>query len=754
MPTLSFEVGAIFSIEAGPAISALGEVARAFTMLDDALTTSVEQTTSAVDRMIAQIARVGEAWRVAAAEAGGAMGGGRGGGGGGGRGGRLINPPGAGRPEEEGYVGYDEAGRMNDRYDQGQRMNAEAENRNRDQISREEAAADAAEARAATRRSRDRWKLGNNIFSGMGPFVAPFLGYEAEKGAMTEDRALAQSLIEMGFSPNDPGFPAMVEEMRGKVYGATTGTIYSESHAAGALPGTAGQFGAVFKTPEERRQAYMNILPGAVKFGEVAEQFHRGGLQESVAAAIAYSNMTHTTQDPKAFGTSLDTLLAIALTTGNTVAGEQNIMKYSVPIGEAAGVDANKTAAITGFFEMMGMRGTTAGTGVGQLFMGLTNTGGPLAAQQQSQKTLERGFEFALHMDPKALHEVAKSRGSEHVKAMEALHLYDATGHVAKDVAPGGKLDADVFFEKIDTYLKSGVNRIDAMGVLAKAFTVRGSREADLFTDPQMFDRLVTYLETVLHPKSVEELQKELATRPLQQFEQMLANIANIGNTLATSTLSPLNDMFKEINIGLINFNDWLKANPLAQEVGGWGLLIAGVVTGLGLFGAGIKIVTTGLSVFAGAATEAGAAATAVGIGLRGLLGILTPLLALKGDTGPDAPPTKDYQSYLNKEHAKFLAQHPMTWGADPEHHAGVAPGDPRRQLRSMTDSEHHSGLSPASPLTVNITNTFSGITDVPTMLARMRDSLADGIKSALSHMSSDPHGTGASVYTSPGYLP
>ena len=333
--------------------------------------------------------------------------------------------------------------------------NAQWEDANRDQIYRSQRAGaeqeNAARDRAAATRAgavAGAVGHGSGVLSGMAPLAGAIAPFEAEKAAMTENRSLTQALIEMGYKPGDPGFGALVEQLRQTVYAGSVGTIYSEAQAANMLPGTAGQFGAVFATPDERRKNYEAILPTILHFAEVAERSHRGDLASSVKAAIGYSHMTRRYTSDQ-LGPGLDEMMAIVLGTGETVAAEQNILKYSVPLGQAAGVSPDDAAALTGFFQVMGFGGSTAGTGVGQLYMGMTHTGGRLAAQQHEQR-IASVFEHTMHMDPGRLQAVAKSRGSLHDQAMEAMHLYDASGHVAADVAPGGKLNQAVMLQRIE----------------------------------------------------------------------------------------------------------------------------------------------------------------------------------------------------------------------------------------------------------------------------------------------------------------
>lgn len=740
MPALSFEVGAVFSIDPQPAITSLEAIGQAFSTLETMLQESVTATASAVNQMVTEIGRLADAWRAVGMEArAGAPGGGGvgtgGGGGGGGRSGvteaeRQIredrrNADAINRNEDQIYSRQEALARRENE-DRGrayanQRLTAEMENREFDRVGamddgitipppprtgiteitrardtpgprNELSMAEDAAAGATGARLFGKGGHAGGILRGMGPLIGGLATWEAEKGAMEEDRALTQAMQEMGFTPGSPGYEAQREQLRGALRGGTSGTIYSESKGANVLPGTAGQFGAVFATPEDRLKNYSAILPSALRFAEVAEQYHRGSLQESLKAAISYSHMTHRYGSDE-LGGGLDHLLALSLATGETVAGEQGILKYSVPLGMAAGMGPDETSALTGFFQVLGFSGTTAATGLGQMLMGLTQTGGPLAAQHGRQVN-EAGRELtsALHLSPGHLHAVHQSRGNQHVEAMQALGLFDTHGHVNQDVAPGGKLNRDAFLRHIEQFLSTHDPMTD-LSVLRNAFTVRGSREAAMLQDPAVIDKLNVFLDNMSHPKSATELQAELQKQALPEFMQMLANIANIGNTLATTTLPGLNNAFTTMNAGLVWFNQYLRDNPLIATLGGYGLLFGGIATTLGLFGLAARTVVTGLGVFSGTLSLLGATSTSATAGLAGLtLGVtrlagFLGLLSLKGDTpggddGRDAAQKAGGLEWMN-----WQKQHPSVGSWIWQHTFGNAPGSP--------DAEHHLGLAP-----------------------------------------------------------
>jgi hypothetical protein len=789
--TLSYEVGAIFSIvdEATPALTRIGEafsrLAEQATALNAKFATIGEQafsgmqarlaeTSTGMQRLVRQADELAGAFsRADAASRGMAPGGGVGGGRGGGR--RNPNDPLGEDWANARWMNANEDQIYNRNYALAQQQNAAidrqrgarednglygpaprpywgegddfanatAENRDMDVVEanrRRQAQYDNAqrdaEARNAANRSAMVGGAIGGVFHGMMPIIGGGLGFMAEKGSFTKDLALQQSLVEMGYDPNDPNFEALKEQLKGKVSEGTRGTIYSETKGANALPGITGQFSAVFATPEERREKFETMLPTGLRFAEVAEQYHRGSLQSSLAAGVGYAHMTHR-YGGKPLEEGLNHLLALSLATGDTVAGELGVLRYSVPLGEAAGIDADKIAALTGFFQVMGFTGTTAGTGVGQMLTGLSQTGGPISANLAASRTrdLERTFEKTFSLEPSRLHEVREKGGTAHVRAMKELGLYNEAGQVEDRVAPGGKVDSDEMMRRIALALRQHTN-IEDLKILRDAFTVRGSREAALFTDPTLVPKLLTFLENMKNPPSAVSMQAAIAATPMQQFEQMLANFSNIGTTLADRTLPGLNDAMKTLNYYLIGFNTFLKEHPTIAAAGGWGGLTvaASAALGAGMWGAN-KILAgpraawnwlipgEGAAAATGAATGVtGSAGGAWGASLMGLARFL-PVAAL----------VDQVLSY-----------------------AGTETGSAK--IESMVFNRRAGPRADAVPVvtTPNVTNNFtlnlSGVFD-----EMMKSSIVSWITSNLAthvaNASSEGQGTLASPYTTPGAI-
>ena len=195
---------------------------------------------------------------------------------------------------------------------------------------------------------------------------------------------------------------------------------------------------------------------------------------------------------------------------------------------------------------------------------------------------------------------------------MRALGITNAKGELTT-VDAQGHFDIGALEKRINEY--SVAHPKDTLGTLHAAFGTRGERIAAIYTGAETMGRRDRFFQAVQSSPTSSEIQGMLSNAPLQQFEQMLARVADIGNTLATATLGPLNDAMKTLNASLTSINDYLKQHPAAAQAGGWGLAGVGVaaLTGLGrgAFRQVQRLVTPGV---------ASHAAGGVGVGIGGAL--------------------------------------------------------------------------------------------------------------------------------------
>jgi hypothetical protein len=241
----------------------------------------------------------------------------------------------------------------------------------------------------------------------------------------------------------------------------------------------------------------------------------------------------------------------------------------------------------------------------------------------------EHALTESLKLNPEALKDYQQhSKGSEHDAAIAAF------GFTPAAVAGAVKAhDLDQFIEsRVHDY---AAHHTDTMGQLINLMGVRGARYAEHFADADAMTRRDRYISGVQGALPVQAEQEKLAEGPMQQFEQMLANFSNIGNTLATATLPAVNTALVGFNAALVATNDFLKSHETIAAAGGAGLLAAGGTALVGgahwlwggvraggrvLGGVGRGAVSAGESIL-GAGEEAAEAApgmlrTATGLGL------------------------------------------------------------------------------------------------------------------------------------------
>lgn len=476
------------------------------------------------------------------------------------------------------------------------------------------------------------------ILHGMAPLIEGAGVYESEKHAMQEDLAIRNTLIEGLHITPEQGqeqFQKAMQDMRQIALDASRGTIYSESRAAEAMPVLARELGF---TGQEGMQKFSQIYRPALQAAEVAQQTGLGGLDSSLSASVEYAHMTGA-YDPKELEQHLNVLRSIAQLTNQTMHGEESILKYSVPIGMAGGMNADDAAIQTGFLQQQGFNSSTAGTGLSAVILGALNSGGGIGAHlEHTRKQMEHEFANTLHLDPKAAEEQHGGKGSAHTAALAALGITQG-GHLTT-VDDKGNFDIQKLQEDIRNYARTHSHQ-EVLNTLHDAFGTRGERVAAIYAEQDSGVRQGRFQEAVRTSPTANQIQTDLSQAPMQQFEQMLANISNIGNTLATPTLSGLNDALKLVNVSLSAFNDFLKNHGDVATGVGYGALAAGTAGALGLGGRVMSVVRRAGSAMLGgggaAAAEGGltmgageVAAAAGGLPLVGPA-LLTTLLAQTG---------------------------------------------------------------------------------------------------------------------------
>ena len=564
---------------------------------------------------------------------------------------------------------------------------------------------------------------GGGLLSGMWPMIEVASGYGAWSAAMKEDLALRNALIEgLHITPDMPGFGAAMQQLRGVAATSAAGTIYGERRSAQGIMGIARELGF---TGDEGLAKLAQVARPLLQASEVAEMTGLGSMETSVSAGIEYAHMTGS-YEPTQLEQRLNVLRSLAQLTRQTMKGEESILKYSVPIGIAAGIDPDKVAVETGYLQQRGFNSSTAGTGLSALILGATNTGGPVNAHlAQMRQDLTREFENSLGLKPGTGH-TQIPRGSKHDQALRALGITDAKGNLTTLDAEG-HFSLDALEKRISDY--STAHPKETLNTLHDAFGTRGERIAAIYIEPDAAVRKQRFAEAVGTSPTSAQIQKMLSDAPMQQFEQTLARLADIGNTLATATLPQLNEGLKLVNSGLSSLGTFLKDNPRAAEAGG--VALAGVSLA-GLFGTGRWALNR---IFPGVAGRA-----AAGTGVAGSVMRALPGLATLGSVA--------YYAHDLLEQGSDAAE---------EYLFGPERAAKARQFRSSGPwGQAGAGQQQAPNITIQLGGiTLNGVVDDMKAIAeRLFHDLAEKLGHALSSTSGAGAGSGQSPYVDGGMIP
>lgn len=396
-------------------------------------------------------------------------------------------------------------------------------------------------------------------------------------------------------------------------------------------------------------------------------------------------------------------------------------------------MDADDTAIATGYLQNRGFNSSTAGTGLSAMILGALNTGGGIDAHlERARRSMNAEFEHSLHMThAQSLAREGTSR-SAHVAALRALGITDAHGNLTT-VDQHGNFDLAKLEQDIYQFAQTHTHQ-EALEALHGAFGTRGERIAGIFTEPDAMQREQRFRNAVNTSPTASQIQGDLSQASMQQFEQMLANLSNIGNTLATSTLQPLNATLKATNQLLQGFDGWLQQHHTATEATAGGLLGLG---GLMLFG-GIR----GAARLFGL-TRAGSAGRAVaGAAETGLLARAWPILL--GSALWNVNPADFGLGVLNETPGQaasgiwhWLAGGPASSGAPRQ-----PPGGAAATAQPQAPQQVHVNVGPIS---------MNGIADQSTFESLL-SKLTDAIKAALAHTSGAGGGSDLSPFTGAGW--
>jgi hypothetical protein len=519
---------------------------------------------------------------------------------------------------------------------------------------------------------------------GGGSIIGGVVEYTALKRAMSEEEALTSALMSLGYKPGSVEWDAAYKRLRGLAGSSAEGTIFSEASTASFMPTAAGVSMFHGNTPSERAaamQKFESIFPTLLRFGETAQLSHLGNADDATASGFAFAHMLNR-YDPAELTPALDLLFNLSRMTHSTVSEEQKALKYGIPAAKASGMSPENAAIMTGFVQLMGFRGATAGTGVSNVINSIHNY------------TPNRNGDF-----------------SAAANALMDMGVLDKDGNVVAGVAPGGKLDFNALIKRIAAYAKSQ-RPIDAMKGLRDAFNQRGERVAGTFEDPEAVGRLATFDTDLRTLPGVGETQKTLAGTTGQQGQQVMARLADVLNTLVVETLPGLRTGFDVLHESISRVNSQLQGSDTGAEAAGYGLLGLSVS---GLFKAVSKIAgQSGMKIIPASATAAieGAAAVIAPVAITAMAFALASYLKAQLSTISDKVEGAIFGQGRAADAAAVRSFSPFdssTWADPTSHWWNASPKLPSKQGAPvpvyLTNPDH---------VADHITNGISGAVNAP----------------------------------------
>jgi len=421
--------------------------------------------------------------------------------------------------------------------------------------------------------------VANRVMSIPGLAVG-FAAYHSFQQAMTEQLALTQTLAMFNVAGASAAQKAAyLSTLHDIARQAAIGTIYTETETAQAMLGAAQMAGFTGKAGLAQ---FASVFPIALRMAEVGQMQGLGSIEDNIKAAIGYAHLTQRYSAAQLVP-GLDEVLAIAERTHTSIAQTLTTMKYGLPMAVAAGANVDQAAAAIGFLMRAGL-GRSAGFSIGQMILGVLTAGGPINAQlAQYRAAVDRALGKSA---PKFQNLTA------HVAALKDLGILDKAGHLAVLNKQGG-VDIGKILTDIQRY-GAHHTQSDLADVLYKAFGIRGMRGATLLALQK--DLFAAFEKLIAGTPGAAAQQATFAQTPLQEFEQLLARLQDIGNVLATELLPDLGKFlgFLDRTLGVVD--RYLGEHHVAAGAAGGaavGAAVGSVIPGVGtaagaVVGAGI----------------------------------------------------------------------------------------------------------------------------------------------------------------------
>lgn len=597
--------------------------------------------------------------------------------------------------------------------------------------------------------------------------------YEAMKAGASEEQSIDIALLR-GFNL-DPrtATDAQKNSLRELAARAAEGTSFSQTEVAGGMSVLAAPLGF---TGEQGMKDFTGIFEVAAKAAEAAKQLKFGTFEGSLAGGVEFAHQMRAYK-PEELAPAMNLLGKITETLPHgDMEREALVMGYVVPQARALGADPTEAMTAVGFLQQSGLQNTVAATTLRQMLIGQMKAGGPMGAHLESSKRAlqhdMRELESSLSLKPGALGHVGGSaKESEHVKALHDLGLTDSKGNL-QDMNKEGGVDINRMMTLL-AQSREKMTPVEFGKALYGAFGVRGETGGAIIADA--LPQYQAYQARIGAMPNLDEQLKMIQGNAVQLTGQALARTADLGNEIGT-TLLPSLKKFDEAIIATTGFLKGLVTGhpeATAAVVGGGiaASIIGGIMAMRGMAGKLGHFFAEGSSERGGAGLRAvGAELGGGGIGPRaisaapGLTGLASSLVVGTGaelatnwflgslaDKLTDSVFGKGTAEKWAKEEIEakrrfalnpeiVAGPHVPTWGLGPR-----LSGTPR--------SDPLSSGEPRAAANVTVTLgpvTMQGVPDDSSLHALLKK-LTDGLRDALSHMTSDAHGPDMSMYTQPG---
>lgn len=587
---------------------------------------------------------------------------------------------------------------------------------------------------------------------GGGGHIAPFVEaaalYEAMKAGASEEQAVDIALVR-GFHM-DPRTATDEQKnyLRTLARQGSEGTSFSEREVAGGLVTLAAPLG--FTGPEGMKQ-FGSVFEVAAKAAEAAKQLHFGSFEGTLQGSVEFAHQMQL-YDAPGLTRGLNLLGKVTESLpGGDMEREAQVMSYAIPQARALGADPEQAMSAVGFLQRAGLRNTVAATTLRQMLVGQLKTGGPMNAQHRQRDHDRRELEDSLGLTPGHLERPAAGKTNAHEEALIALGLVDKSGKNLDLNAKGG-FDIDKMFELIAT--KQGtMSPVDFGKAMFNAFGIRGQTGGELIGEA--LPQYRTYQKNLASTPDLPEQLKMVSGNSAQLTGQAMARAADVGNDIGTILLPALN-AFDNVVISIAgHIRQFIGDHPgetaAGLAVGIPATMTAGWMGMRGLLGKVGSFFHEGTAAAGTSALQGGAGSimrSGIGGGLIAGLGAEAAtdwFLSSLGDKLTDMVYGKGTSEKWRKEEIEAEKR----YRDNPQIVAG-----PRVGVWGNRGADTTTPAAPAAPaqITVHINNTMNGVADEGTFRGLL-DKFTASLKDTLTHVTSDAHGSSASVYTFPGGL-